>query len=325
MTFSLRPNRRVLSTVAIVGSLVVSGISCSGTPTGIDNSDDYELEIRYVGTPPSGATLTSFQAAYAKIDGMVTAKLSAVNIPSVNLDTDCGLDGVDIDVPAETVTGLIVYIQVVAIDGPSGTLGSAGPCLIRPVGGNSLPALGVMQLDVADVANLQTNGRLTTVVHHELLHVLGLGTMWAELAMLSGENTVDSRYLGARARTACANVHGGGANCATNVPVHSDTSAAGAGSSYAHWRESLFTNELMTPFLNSAPGATNPYSVMTVEAMGDLGYPVSTTGTDAFTVSGTLLRMAPDPNAPPPIAMPAPREPRWTVDENGRAIPLRRQ
>lgn len=322
MTIRFLPIRR-LPTVAVFGALFVSALSCSGSPTGTGGGTDYELDIRYVGTPPSGATLTSFQAAYAKINGMVTTKLSAVGIPSgVNLQTDCGLDGANFDVPSETHTGLVVYIQVAAIDGTGGTLGSAGPCLVRPPGGNSLPVLGVMLLDAADVANLQTNGRLTTVVHHELLHVLGLGTMWAELGLLSGENTVDSRYLGSRARTACADVHGGGANCATNVPVHSDTSANGAGSSYSHWRESLFTNELMTPFLTA--GAT-PYSVMTVEAMGDLGYTVSTTGTDAFTVSGTLLRMAPDPDAPPPLELPEPRAPRYTIDEQGRLIPYRRQ
>jgi hypothetical protein len=78
----------------------------------------------------------------------------------------------------------------------------------------------------------------------------------------------------------------------------------------------------MTPFLTA--GAT-PYSAMTVEAVGDLGYTVSATGTDAFTVSGTLLRMTPDPDAPPPIVMPAPRAPRWEIDELGRILPIRRQ
>jgi hypothetical protein len=323
MTIRVLPIRRRL-TVALASALFLSAVSCAESPTGNGGGgDDYNLVIRYVGTPPSGATLTSFQAAYGKINAMVTAKLAAVGIPSgVNLQDDCGLDGANINVPQETQTGLIVYIQVVAIDGPAGTLGSAGPCLVRPPSGNSLPVLGVMQLDAADVANLQTNGRLTTVVHHELLHVLGLGTMWSDLALLSGENTVDSRFLGARARTACANLHGGGANCATNVPVHSDTSANGAGSSYAHWRESLFTNELMTPFLTA--GAT-PYSAMTVEAMGDLGYAVSTIGTDPFTVSGTLLRMPLDADAPPPMALPEPRTPRYSIDELGRLIPYRRQ
>lgn len=323
MTFLTRFGRR-LSTVAVASTLVISGLSCAESPTGTNGgSDDYELEVRYVGTPPSGAELASFQAAYAKIGAMVTAKLTAVAIPSgINLEDDCGLTGADVNVPTETHTGLIVYIQVVAIDGAGGTLGSAGPCLVRPAGGNSLPVLGVMSLDAADVSSLQSNGRLTTVVHHELLHVLGLGTMWSDKGLLSGENTVDSRFLGTRARAACANVHAGGANCSTNVPVHSDTSAGGVGSSYAHWRESLFTNELMTPFLTA--GAT-PYSVMTVEAMGDLGYPVSTTGTDAFTVSGTLLRMAPDPDAPEPIALPEPRAPRYSIGEDGRLIPIRRQ
>jgi hypothetical protein len=321
----MHPLFRRFAQISTASAAFMGALSCTSGPTennGGGGDDDYELEIRYVGTPPSGATLTSFQAAYAKINAMVTAPLSAVNIPAINLEDDCGLAGSSIEVPSETHTGLVVYIKVTPIDGGGGTLGSAGPCLVRPVSGNSLPVLGVLLLDDADVANLQSNGRLTTVVHHELLHVLGFGTMWSELGLLSGEGTPDSRFLGAQARAACQNVHGGGANCASNVPVHSDTAASAAGSSYAHWRESLFTNELMTPFLTA--GAT-PYSVMTVESMGDMGYEVSTTGTDPFTVSGTLLRMAPDPDAPPPIALPEPRKPRYTIDETGRLVPYRRQ
>jgi hypothetical protein len=35
--------------------------------------------------------------------------------------------------------------------------------------------------------------------------------------------------------------------------------------------------------------------------------------------------MTPDPDAPPPIVMPAPRAPRWEIDELGRILPIRRQ
>jgi hypothetical protein len=321
MTFNAFPGRLVRSTVLGVGGALL--VSCGSSPTG--NSNDYELEIRYVGTPPTGATLTSFNSAFAKIDAMVLSKLSAVGIPAgINLEDDCGAAGADINVPSETHTGLVVYIQITPIDGVGGTLGSAGPCLVRP-SGSELPVLGVMQLDAADVASLQTNGRLTTVVHHELLHVLGLGTLWADVGLLSDTTGVDVRYLGSRARTACVSSNGGATQCATNVPVHSDTAASAVGSSYAHWREVTFTNELMTPFLTA--GAT-PYSAMTAEAMGDLGYDVSTIGTDAFTVSGTLLRMAPDADspeaAPSGLEMPEPRTPRWTIGENGQLIPYRR-
>lgn len=302
----------------LVGALFVS---CDNGPSGPGRgASDYVLEVRWLGTAPTGATLASFETAFTIVRETVVGALTPVSIPSDFSDLgECGADFAGHPpVPQGTIQGVVIYIQVVNIDGAGGKLASAGPCLTRSASRHYLTALGVMQFDAVDVASLQATDRLRLVVLHELLHVLGFGTIWDKNDLLQGDSTADARFLGPRARTACANLHAGGAPCATTVPVHSTD---GAGSAYAHWRESLFTNELMTPFLNA--GAV-PFSAMTVESLGDLGYTVSTAHTNAFTVSGTELRSEVEAEGSAPLQFSEPIRPVFTLDEMGALKPFRR-
>jgi hypothetical protein len=304
---------------AALAALALLGVGCKATdPIDRGQSSEFVLELRWLGTAPTGATLASFEAAATTIRSSIVGPLNGVSIPnSFNNVSQCdaSLTGFP-DISRDPIPGLVIYIRVQPIDGVNGTLGSAGPCLVRGAAQNNLPALGVMRLDEADVANLQTAGRLQTVVLHEMLHVLGFGTIWTDNAVIDTSNTADARFLGSRARTACAEVHSGGANCSTTVPVHS---ADGVGSKFSHWRESLFTNELMTPFLTA--GST-PMSAMTIQSLADLGYVVSTTPAQPFTVSGSFLRAAlmADESA---IVMAEPTRPRYQVTDRGELVPYR--
>ncbi|MBX3173847.1 MAG: hypothetical protein KF709_05510 [Gemmatimonadaceae bacterium] len=304
-------------------ALGLMALTACSSSTGGGNpqvNSDYSLELRWLGTPPTGATLAAFENAANTIRQTVTGGLQSVSLPpSFTNVSQCeaSLTGFP-DVPRDPIPGLVIYLRIVEIDDVGGTLGSAGPCLIRSEAQNNLPALGVMRLDSADVANLNMTGRLGAVVLHEMLHILGLGTIWFDNNLLDTTTNTNARFLGAGARAACADLHGGGANCSATVPVHS---ADGAGSRFSHWRESLFTNELMTPFLDNVP--VNPFSAMSIRSLGDLGYVVSTTAAQSFTVSGTFLRMA-GSSAEPPLAMPEPLRPRFALDNAGGLVPLRR-
>ncbi len=310
--------------LANAGTILLAGVlfaSCDNGPSGPDGgSNAFVLEVRYLGTIPTGATRASFETAFTIVRETVTGALTPVTIPSDFSDlSDCGPEFAgQPPVPKETIQGLLVYVLVTSIDGVGGTLGSAGPCLVRSESQRFLTALGVMRFDAADVANLQLSDRLRLVVLHEMLHVLGFGTIWEDNALLSGSGTADARFIGPRARAACANTHAGGAPCAATVPVHS---VDGPGSAYAHWRESLFTNELMTPFLTAA---VTPFSSMTVESLGDLGYTVSAVHTTAFTVSGTELRSEVKAADVAPVQFSDPIRPVFTLDEKGALKPFRR-
>lgn len=303
--------------VPIVAALLAaSGLSCGSPSTsgpGEGPPSDFDFEVRYLGSPPTGATLESFETAYADVRQVVTGALTLVGIPTgfTNLrQCDPVYDGFA-DIPRDNIPGVVVYIYVTSIDGVGGTLGSAGPCLVR---NNNLTALGVMRLDAADVANLQASGNLTKVVLHELFHVLGFGTMWPDAGLIDSSTASNARFTGAQGTAACATFNGGASECAVSVPAHSDD---GPGSRYTHWRESIFGNELMTPFLG---GGGSPLSATSIRSLADLGYQVSTLRAEAFTIVGGAL-VAEGADDAPRIAMPEPQRPRWRISANGALEP----
>lgn len=301
-----------MAPLALAASTVLS-CSTGKSPTG-NNGSDFTLELIWLGTAPTGGTLASFDGAAETVRQTITGAVGTVALPDdfTNL-SQCGLPGHP-DIGRSNITGLRVYLVVEPIDGASGTLGSAGPCLIR---NSNIPALGVMRFDEADVANLQTAGRLQRVVLHELMHVLGFGTVWYD-DLVDTLGVIDNiRYTGSLARNACINVHNGAATCGTDIPVHS---ADGPGSRYAHWRESVFTNELMTPFLGA--GAT-PFAAMSIRALEDIGYDVSTSEAEPYVVPAPAAAMLRDGPSASDVVLPEPMQPRWKLDGAGRLTPYR--
>ncbi|MGI6415525.1 MAG: SdrD B-like domain-containing protein [Thermoguttaceae bacterium] len=188
------------------------------------------------------------------------------------------------DVPDMTTTqfglvdDLLIEASTRAIDGVGGILGQAGPTQLRP--GSYLPVLGTMEFDTADVGNLEASGQLDEVILHEMAHVLGFGTIWTQLGLLSGEGTTDPRFIGAAATAEYQAIF---SNSETSVPVEN---TGGAGTQDAHWRETTFDTELMTGWLD--PGVPNPISRITAAQFGDLGYEVYLAGADAYTKPASL-------------------------------------
>ena len=96
-----------------------------------------------------------------------------------------------------TPHSLSIGVSVPAIDGAGGILGSAGPNTANyydnnPVGAPThalfYSATGDMQFDSADVAALISNGGFYGVVLHEMMHVLGIGTLWTFNNDVNGTN-----------------------------------------------------------------------------------------------------------------------------------------
>jgi hypothetical protein len=193
------------------------------------------------------------------------------------------------------IDDLLIFAAVVPIDGVGSVLGSAGPCFLRDVG--LLSVIGTMRFDVADVANLESNGRLNAVILHEMGHVLGIGTLWDNLGFLVNPTTPggtqnDTHFTGPNAIEAFNTVGGATYTGGAKVPVENNPSF-GAGTLNGHWREATLQNELMTGFINSSGG--NPLSVLTVRSLQDLGYTVNVGGADPFFVT---LSVAEGPSAP---------------------------
>jgi hypothetical protein len=131
-----------------------------------------------------------------------------------------------------------------------------------------------MEFDSADLATLEASGQLYDVVLHEMGHLLGIGTIWQALGLLRGAGTTNPRFLGARATAEYNAIFG---TSGTSVPVEGRPS--GLGSRDSHWRESVFGNELMSPYISGTP---NPISRVTVASLADLGYTVNMNAADPY-------------------------------------------
>lgn len=174
-----------------------------------------------------------------------------------------------------------------AIDGVGNTLGSAGPTLTGAgvQTGHTLATRGIMLFDTADLAALENNGTLADVILHEMLHVIGFGTLWDANGLLTPSLALTTlgEYKGAAA-LAAYNAEFGLSE--SFVPVENNGEE---GTANAHWDEEFFgvqrngntavdgvlrfgpnSNELMTGYLGGSTAISNT----TRSAFTDLGYNV---------------------------------------------------
>lgn len=190
------------------------------------------------------------------------------------------ITGYNSKVTSSLVTGVTISASATAIDGVGKVLGSAGPNTSWNgfgLGGYVLAKTGVMNFDTADVSNMISNGSFTSVIEHEMAHVLGFGTLWTNNHLYT---TGTGKYTG-QYGLAAYNAEFG--KSGTYVPVEL---GGGVGTADGHWDEvdNGSTNtgivdasgrdmksELMTGWLNSPVFVSNT----TKQSFRDLGYTVA--------------------------------------------------
>ncbi len=219
---------------------------------------DYDVVINFTGTF-TPAQMAAFQAAESRLEEIIIGDVPDIMVTGLGLVDDVVIDA-----------------QIVPIDGPFGILGQAGPRSFRP--GTFIPSSGIMQFDIADIPLLEASGQFAETILHEMMHVIGVGTIWQQLGLVTGAGGADPRFTGAMAT---AEYNASFSNTEPDVPV---ANQGGPGSRDSHWRESVFTNELMTPQLNG--GVPNPVSRMTIASLADLGYVVDLNVADTFPITG---------------------------------------
>lgn len=210
--------------------------------------DGYNVEVVFTSAVDE-ALLPAFEDAVELLGEIVTADVITAILP----------DG-------EAVDDLRIEASVIAIDGPGTVLGGANPLATRDL--NGLPATGFMEFDEADAAQLLEDDEWDDVVLHEMLHVVGVGTVWDALGLLetiggtlrfTGENAI-AAYAEAFPEVAADDPFSD-----RGVPVEEE---GGPGTALSHWDEELFGSELMTGFLGDDPVFTD----LTLASIEDVGY-----------------------------------------------------
>lgn len=281
-------------------------VGCSG-----GGGAGYALTLCFT-TDVSDAQRAVFQEAAARWSSVIRADVpdAAGSIPANACDE--GMPSADF-----VYDDLVIFASVRSIDGPGGVLGAAGPCFLRA--GSNLPFIGVMIFDRADLDALQRQGQLGSLILHEMGHVLGIGTVWAQMGLLqnasTGTSRLDTWFSGANALTGFEAI-GGAAYTGLKVPVEN---LGGRGTMNSHWRESVLRTELMTGYLDS--GVRNPLSVLTVRSLADLGYTVDPDAADAFSLAPALRAGAAGPRIH--LHNDLYTGPLYRMDRNGRRTRIR--
>jgi uncharacterized protein YjdB len=257
-------------------------------------SDAFHITLRFVGPKPEPFVVDAFNAAVKRWEGVIrlsTGTYTDTLTQALVKTGECDNDPPNTPGQVEQITDIVIYARIDSIDGPSSILGQAGPCYIKQLPSRRfMSTVGSMVFDSADMNLMQTRGLLTNVITHEMGHVLGIGTMWSAalnngvaLAVGITPRSIPTSYVGAGGMAASAGMGFTGFSIGTSGDPTLDRAliedTGGAGTAGSHWRRSVYGNELMNGFAGSGP---QPLSLLTVLAIGDLGFSVNTAAAETW-------------------------------------------
>jgi hypothetical protein len=306
------------ASITVPGAAPITGVAHATVAT------NYNLEVRFFGPPVNSIVSGVFMYAAARIKAAITGDVIDVAAETTPRDlssnTDgCGMAGLPTAF-SENIDDIIIFATVSPIDGPNNILGSAYPCFIRDPAPDQQTLIGIMQFDSDDMESMILRGNFTDVITHEMLHVVGIGTLWDEYHLREGATTTATRYTGALGVGGCVAV-GGATVCPGSIPLEQ---TGGSGTRDSHWSEAVFFNELMTGFVNvrsQVPtGLLNPLSLMSLQSLADMRYVVNQKAADPYAVpnpaSGSILGQL--NVGTPPAQWERVSRPRFKVNRAGR-------
>jgi len=260
-------------------------------------------------TIPSAAVIAGLSTALARWESVIVGDLGDYTYGPNGIPPGyCSGDGLN----GQTVDDIFVMVRLDNIDGPGSILGSAGPCDARVF---AFPAInfatifGRLTLDTSDLDTLDAH-QLTSVIFHEIGHIVGIGTIWPLFSQLGAADLIsgaianggtEPKYEGVNGNAVYTGpLDGGSSGIATKIPIED---GGGEGTQDSHWEESEFDNEIMTGYAESS-GIMMPVSEMTIAAVGDFRYTVDTGAADPFVIPGCAPTCTTAPPPPPGFGAP---------------------
>ena len=221
--------------------------------------DGYNIEIKF-----KGAWTTDLQSAF----------IDSAEFLSTTIVSDIS----DVFYRGNVIDDIKITASLKAIDGEGGILGQAGPTAIRT--SNYLPATAIMEFDSADAEAYLQKEQWGAIVTHEMLHSIGFGTVW-NYNNLVADDAVSSLpiFTGANATLTYKSLYDD--PDATGVPLEN---GGGSGTALAHWEEDVFTDMLMTGYIDDT--TINKLSEVTIASLEDIGYDTTWDAADYYTLIG---------------------------------------
>lgn len=183
----------------------------------------------------------------------------------------------DVTTGGTLIDDLRIQASIADIDGFGGVLAQAGPSMFRS--DIYLPSAGTMTFDSTDAGIYDSAGLFDDIVLHEMIHVLGFGSLFGVMGLTSGSVATDDLvYTGANANAAYLAEYGAD----SFIPLETD---GGNGTAGGHWDEAVFDDELMTGFFDS----DNHLSAMSIAALEDMGYDTIWDPSDPTDIGGGAL------------------------------------
>ena len=168
-----------------------------------------------------------------------------------------------------TVDDVLIEAYLPDLGGVGGVLGRAGAYSVRDPGTEDqyTTVVGIMEFDNWDALDLLDDGVWDDTILHEMIHVLGFGSLWDNfypdiitvtetMNWIAGEETKTPRDDIVEVESSA--VYNGTAGL-TEYQMEKDASMpadlivetdGGSGTALAHWDEIEYTDELMTGYLN---------------------------------------------------------------------------
>ena len=249
--------------------------------------ETYDIDLVFVSNGTSSQDEIVEEAVEAW-ESVIVAGLS--DIPFSDNPVPAGQCGAGSPAIGDVVDDLRLFVTIDSIDGVGSILGQSSPCHVRviPFLDDRITSVitGRIELDEADVADLESRGLLEATMVHEIAHVLGFGTIWEDFGLLvnpsvGGNSNADTHFKGPLSIAAFDAAGGDGYTGGARVPVQS---GGQRGQADGHWRHSVFGNELMSPFI-SADGSA--LSVITIESFADLGLSVNLSEAEDYRLPGS--------------------------------------
>jgi hypothetical protein len=297
-----------------------------GTGTATIRNDEtdqlgFQITMEYDPSVPNNIK-SYFDAAAARWSRVIIGDLPGVEI------NGRFIDDILIRADVQTLADPLIIAQAGFSDIRVGNSGTAANGNFSQ---NGLPYIGAMTINSSFV----TAPGIGNTIAHEMGHVLGFGTLWANSvgtlgSLVTGITTANPRFRGENAVRAYNEVFGGNA---TSVPLfeQSERTPPGYDGSYgSHWRDSEFNQtgpgvqasnqffELMTAQYNVRVSLPNGQPIpsylskITVGAMRDLGYLVNPAAADPYTrpaatvAANVAAATASSPSPTPASALPKP-------------------